>query len=393
MYYIIIKFLSREPKKTMNFIRDIAIPIILLLAVGAIISSVNLQLTNLLTIGGQNDVVIVRNVHTPIEDSIIPASALENISHNNIEKIIPVVYMTEQVVLITSNQTIHSKIQFVGVNISDLNDIIPFQTLQNNQITNNSNYSLYIGSQIISELSLDENTINNDKIFIPSTNTYFNISGVIGVPDIAANNILINFHMLQSINSTYNYKYYSELMIKVQDRSKIVSTINNIQDQLSKNFPNCDCNVIQGSGTSSLLENVISTIVEQLAIFNLILDIIIIIRVLQSLFWIANDYKYELNELRILGASKYQIYILFLFLSVSIGNLGILLGMIGSIVIPTAITYLIAILTIQTVSVQPPSITQMIMYFFQVNALIIIVTLFPAYQLASKKIIKQKERE
>ena len=377
----------------MNFIRDLAIPIILLLAIGAIIISVNSQLTNLLTLGGQTDILVVRNTNTNIDQSIIPTSAVEKLPQINIDEIVPVIFQNVSVIIKSGNFTVHSFILFECVNISSFNNIYPFQSLQSNQISNITKNSAIIGSQIVSELQLNQNDIQNYQIYIPKTNISLTIDAMVNVPDVTANNVVINFNSIHSINETYDNNYYSELLIKVSDKTKIVNVINEIQNEFSTLFPKYNCKVLQGSGTSTLLNDVITTIVKQLVIFNTILDVIIIIRILQSLFWIAQEYEYELNQLKILGASKKQIYILFMILVLIIGNLGIALGIVGSILVPTGITFLVAILTLQPVSIQPPTVFQIFENFWEVNTLIILFTFYPAFRLSSKKIIRQKERE
>lgn len=393
MYYIILKFLSREPKKTMNFIRDIAIPVILILSIGAMIISVNNQLTNLITLGGQNDVLIVRNTQTSIENSTIPSGMLENKSLTNIDKIVPVIYQTIPVIIKNNQTEIYTPIQFVLVNISQLNSILPFRTLQNSQIAEINNNETIIGSHIVDKLFLNKEALSNYHIFFPETNKSQMIGPMISLPDIFVNAIVMNIDNANIINKTYNYQYYSELLIKIRDRSKIVSTASQIQNIIARNYSNCNCEVLQGSGTNSLLRNVISTIIEQLSLFNFILDIIIIIRIIQSLFWIAQEYQYELNELKILGATTTQIFGMFIFLSMLVGNLGYLLGIIGSVLFPICITYIVGIFTFQTVTIIPPTLDQIIVNFFQINLIIILVTLFPAFQLSRKKLLKQKERE
>ena len=111
------------------------------------------------------------------------------------------------------------------------------------------------------------------------------------------------------------------------------------------------------------------------------------------MFWIANDYSYELNELKIIGSSNNQILFIFMFIGLIIGNLGYLLGVIASILIPSIISYLIALLTLQNVTLLPPTLFQIVEAFLELNFVIFLVTLLPAYQLSSKKILKQKTRE
>ncbi len=393
MYYIILKFLSREPKKTMNFIRDIAIPVILILSIGAIILSVNNQLTNLITLGGQNDVLIVRDTQTSIDNSTIPSKIIENKTIPNVEKMVPLLYQIQPVVIKNNQTEIHTSIQFVIVNISELNAIIPFKTLQDNQLGNLKSNETIIGSQVVDNLQLNKEALTQYKIFNPGTNKSLSIGPMITVPDIFVNAVVVSVANVNIINKTYNYQYYSELLFKIRDKSKIVTTANQIQNILTTNYPECNCEVIQGSGTSLLLKNVISTIVQQLAIFNLILDIIIIIRIIQSLFWIAQEYKYELNDLRILGASTTQIFGLFIFLSILVGNLGFVLGALGSILFPICITYIIGIFTLQNVTIIPPTLNQIVINLLQINILILAITIIPAFQLSRKKILKQKERE
>ena len=143
------KFLSREPKKTMNFVRDIAIPVILLLSVGAIIISVNGQLTHLITLGGQNDILIVRNTQKPIEQGNVPAGLIQNKTFSNIEKVVPLTYQDIPVTIKNNHTNIETNILVVIVNISLLNEILPFRTITDNQIANLPANSSIIGSQIV----------------------------------------------------------------------------------------------------------------------------------------------------------------------------------------------------------------------------------------------------
>jgi ABC-type lipoprotein release transport system permease subunit len=181
--------------------------------------------------------------------------------------------------------------------------------------------------------------------------------------------------------------------LKINDKSKSVLTAIHIDDKITEFFSSCNCRVIQGSGTNNLLQSVLTKIVDQLFVFNAILDIIIIIRVFQGLFWIAREYEYDINELKILGASKRNIYILFYLISIIIGNFGVILGVIGAIIIPTLLTWIIAIVSLQPVSIFAPSIVQIIENIIQINLIILLSTIVPASNLSSKKILKQKNRE
>jgi len=187
--------------------------------------------------------------------------------------------------------------------------------------------------------------------------------------------------------------YYSELLIKIKDKSKIVTTADQLQNTIDNSFPGCKCKILQGSGTYSLLKDVLNKIMEQLLIFNFILSVLIIIRIIQSLFWISNEYTYELNELKILGSSKSQIIFLFIVISFLIGNLGFLLGLFGTILIPSMISYLIAFISVQNVTILPPTVIQILLTFLLYNFVITVIAFVPSYQIASKKIIKQKTRE
>lgn len=377
----------------MNFIRDIAIPVILILSVGAIIISVNGQLTNLLNLGGQNNILIVRDTQTTVENSTVPINLLEGKSITNIEKVVPLIYQTVPII-VKSNQTdIHTTIQFVAVNISELNSILPFTTIPTYQLNQMNQNQVIIGSQIVSDLQLDQNALENYTLYLPTTNSSLKFGFIDSVPDLFPNAIVLNIRNIGLINKTYNYQYYSELFISVRDRLKLAQTQSQIQTIITSDFPACNCIVLQGSGTNSLLQNVISKIVSQLKIFNFILDIIIVIRIIQSLFWIAQEYQYELNDLKILGASTSQIYVLFIFLGILMGNLGYLFGVVGSIFIPAFITYLLGIVTLQPGTIILPTFEQIFVNFIQINVLIVIVTLLPAFQLSRKKILRQKERE
>lgn len=377
----------------MNFVRDIAIPIILLLAVGAIIASVNLQLTNLLTLGGQNDILLVRNTQLQIENSSIPANLVKNIDQSNIENIVPVVIQDASVIVNDSTKLIPTTIQIVAVDLQNFTDILPFQTISSSQLANLSGNDVIIGSQIMQELNLNAKSLNSYSILNPSSNATLLPKIVMNEPDMFVNAITINLSSMKLVNQTYKGDYYSEIFMKVKDKTKIVSTANQIQKLIDKSYPQCDCQIMQGSGTHILLSNVLSEIVSQLVIFNFILDIIIAIRVIQSLFWISNEYKYELNELKIQGSSFSQIFVIFMIISFIIGNLGVILGTIGSIFVPVITTYLVSIFTNQPATIIPPTLDLIIENFFQVNILIILVSIIPAYKFASQKIIKQLSRE
>ena len=393
MYYIGLKFLSREPKKTMNFVRDIAIPVILLLSVGGIIVGVNSQLTYLLTLGGQNDILVIRDIQQPIEKSIIPVSLVGILNNSNIEKIVPLVYQNIPVIINESNTIIHTTLQVVFVNITDLNDILPFKTITSKHLNNLTVFDAIIGSQIVQSLNLSSELLTSYSILTTNSNVTLYPTIIMNEPDIFVNVLTLNNSSIKFVNQTYNGSYYSELLVKVKDKSKIVSTANQIQGKIDNFFPQYDCQVVQGTGTYSLLSNVLSTIIQQLSIFNFILDVIILIRIIQSLMWIANDFEYEINELKILGASVLQVFLIFIIISLIIGNLGFILGFFGTLILPTIISYLISLVTIQTVSLSIPSLDLIFSFFIQTNILVILIAIIPSYFFATKRIIRQKERE
>ena len=290
MYYIGLKFLSREPKKTMNFVLDIAIPVILLLSVGGIIVGVNSQLTYLLTLGGQNDILVIRDTQQPIENSIIPASLIGILNNSNIEKFVPLVYQNVPVIINKSNNIVHTILQVVFVNITDLNDILPFETITSKQFNNFTVYDAIIGSQIVQSLNLSSELLTSSSIIATHSNVTLYPTIIMNEPDIFVNALTLSNSSIKFVNQTYDGSYYSELLVKVKDKTKIVTTANQIQGEINNFFPQYDCQVVQGTGTYSLLSNVLSTIIQQLTIFNFILDVIILIRIVQSLMWIANDF-------------------------------------------------------------------------------------------------------
>lgn len=377
----------------MNFVRDIAIPVILLLSVGGIIVGVNSQLTYLLTLGGQNDILVIRDIQQPIEKSIIPVSLVGILNNSNIEKIVPLVYQNIPVIINESNTIIHTTLQVVFVNITDLNDILPFKTITSKQLNNLTVFDAIIGSQIVQSLNLSSELLTSYSILTTNSNVTLYPTIIMNEPDIFVNVLTLNNSSIKFVNQTYNGSYYSELLVKVKDKSKIVSTANQIQGKIDNFFPQYDCQVVQGTGTYSLLSNVLSTIIQQLSIFNFILDVIILIRIIQSLMWIANDFEYEINELKILGASVLQVFLIFIIISLIIGNLGFILGFFGTLILPTIISYLISLVTIQTVSLSIPSLDLIFSFFIQTNILVILIAIIPSYFFATKRIIRQKERE
>lgn len=393
MYYITLKFLSREPKKTLNFIRDIAIPIILLLTVGAIIGSVNVQLTNLTALTAQSDVLIIRDTNKPIEQSIIPSNLTNQIHESNIKTITPFIYQNESVQIQNNNKTMQSFIQFVATNLTALEKINPFTSFSSNQLNKLTGSEVLIGSQLAKDYQITSNNLNNFSIYVPSTKSTFTIGLILEQSDNYVNSLVIDFTTLKLINESYDNSYYSQIMMNVKDSSKITSTLNSIQQTINEFYPNSNLKVIQGSGTSFLLSSILEKIIEQINIFNFILDIIIIVRILQVLLWISHDYEFELNELKIMGSSTFQIYLLFILISIIIGNLGILLGILGTIFIPPIITYLISIFTLQSATVHQPSLYQMLVTVVEMNILIIGVSFIPAFILSSKHTVSQKSRE
>ena len=170
MYYNALKFLSREPKKTMNFVRDIAIPVILLLSVGAIIISVNLQLTNLLTLGGQNNILIIRNTQEPVENSTIPASLVNNLHNPNIGTVVPVIIQDAAIIVNKSSQLFSSSVEIVTLDLHNFTQILPFQSVQSSQLNNFSLNNIIIGSQIMQDLNLNPESLSSYSFIIPSTN-------------------------------------------------------------------------------------------------------------------------------------------------------------------------------------------------------------------------------
>ena len=377
----------------MNFVRDIAIPVILLLSVGGIIVGVNSQLTYMLTLGGQNDILVIRDTQQPIEKSIIPVSLVCILNNSNIEKIVPLVYQNIPVIINESNTIIHTTLQVVFVNITDLNDILPFKTITSKQLNNLTVFDAIIGSQIVQSLNLSSELLTSYSILTTNSNVTLYPTIIMNEPDIFVNVLTLNNSSIKFVNQTYNGSYYSELLVKVKDKSKIVSTANQIQGKIDNFFPQFDCQVVLGTGTYSLLSNVLSTIIHQLSIFNFILDVIILIRIIQSLMWIANDFEYEINELKILGASVLQVFLIFIIISLIIGNLGFILGFFGTLILPTIISYLISLVTIQTVSLSIPSLDLIFSFFIQTNILVIFIAIIPSYFFATKRIIRQKERE
>ena len=65
----------------------------------------------------------------------------------------------------------------------------------------------------------------------------------------------------------------------------------------------------------------------------------------------------------------------------------------GSIVIPSLITYLLAIVTRSYALILPPTFDQIATFFIQLNLITVVVSITPALVLSNKKILKQKERE
>ena len=96
------------------------------------------------------------------------------------------------------------------VNISELNSIIPFRSINNVQISNLTINDLIIGSQIVNDLHMDNKNLKQFNIFFPSSNKTFFVSTMVSDPDQFVNNILIDFKSSQLVNITYKFNYYSE---------------------------------------------------------------------------------------------------------------------------------------------------------------------------------------
>ncbi|MHA2366586.1 MAG: hypothetical protein ACXAC7_21700, partial [Candidatus Hodarchaeales archaeon] len=147
MILLIPRLLSRNSPKTLGFIRDITIPIILILSVFALISSLNIQITNLVTLGGQDSYLLLRGDDTSsLENSKVPKDILNLLELPNIKDILPTQYFNATMKgFIDEYNIFNTQIIVQAVNLEKLVSFWPRHPFDKNLLENAKNNSAYIG--------------------------------------------------------------------------------------------------------------------------------------------------------------------------------------------------------------------------------------------------------
>ncbi|MFV2015129.1 MAG: hypothetical protein ACC656_06865, partial [Candidatus Heimdallarchaeota archaeon] len=118
LYLVILKFISRNPKKSMGYIRDIAIVIIILLSVSAIFFTVNNQISLLFGLAPSNNNLLIRNVEGTIDESFIPVGLENDLKSLDLDTVLPVVHIKTNVSYYNEDREIRSQIYTIFTNVS-----------------------------------------------------------------------------------------------------------------------------------------------------------------------------------------------------------------------------------------------------------------------------------
>ncbi|OLS23728.1 MAG: hypothetical protein HeimC3_23710 [Candidatus Heimdallarchaeota archaeon LC_3] len=394
---ISVRFLGRKPEKTLIFIRDISIPIILLISISAIITSFNSNIIFLSSLAGEDSYLSLREKEDNLENSLVPLELEELIKNNdqNILAILPI-NQKDTSILVTEpyqGRNISFQSQIIGTNLSKLslfwdNDL---KEIKNINISSMQVNEVIIGEKLAEDLNiLEENFPIN--LFIPirdNNNFYLNllIVSILKGNTIYTHSLLVNNKVFISFESAFE-SHSNYLLIKVKEPSKIGVTKQKIMDFLDSEYENSNFQITSARGSSALLDDILFEIVDKLRLFNMILIALVIIRLFQAVQWLTVHYELDMAYLKIIGQRKYEISLIMLIMGLIIGNLSLIIAIPISLLLPLGIALLLAMVTQEVFIPEIPTIFQIGEYILLFWVIFLISSLIPSIQLASKDIMK-----
>ena len=397
LFQVSIKFLGRKPEKTLIFIRDISVPIILLISISAIITSFNSNIIFLSSLAGEDRYLSIRENEDNLENSFVPLELGDLIKNKDQNVIATLPVDQKDTDLLVSEPYQDKNISFqsllIGTNLSKLSNFWgdELKAIDNINISSMQNNDAIIGENLAEDLNLLEENLPV-KAFIPiSTNStsYINIfiRAILKGSTIYSNSLLVSNILFFNFESNFE-EHSTYLLIKVKETTKIELTKQIIEDFLKSEYKKVSFQITSARGSSALLDDILFEIIDKLRLFNMILLILVIIRLFQAVQWLTLHYELDIVYLKIIGQRKYEILFIILIMGQIIGNLSLILAIPISLLLPLGIALLLALVTHEVFIPEIPSIFQIGEYIVLFWVIFLVSSLVPGIQLASKKIMK-----
>jgi len=397
MIGLIPKFLSRNTSKTLGFIRDISIPIMLFLSVVALITTLNVQIINLVNLGGQDSYLTLHSTNSSsLASSQIPADIQDQLIHPNVKRTLPTHYFFATIQGSTGVDNNFSTIAAVqAVNLSELAIFWPRYNFDSNLLNFGNMSAAVIGSVLANNLQI---TLAHLPLTI-EVEISSNLTGIFVIENILFGQSPYSISLViteQSYLSLLNFnqpEFYSFIYIQLRDRFTQSKTTEELTQQIQRSKIVCECQLLTTSGTSIVLESIIIEILNRINLFYLILTLIILVRLYQAIHWMTIEYRYEANLLKIIGHSTGDSFKLFFGLGLVLGNLALLLGIAGGIFISFGSMLFLSLVFGQPVVSSLPNELQILIVIGLSNSIFFVASFYPAFSMSRKVVESPITRE
>lgn len=396
-YYLAIglKLLARKPDKIFIFIRDLAIPIILIISVTSIINSFNDNIIFLSSLAGEDKYLALREDYKDIGQSFIP---------NNLTTDLRAFEQDITDILLVNQLNVNLKIRepYQKNNLTTENDIIGTDLsklskfweqdevhLIDIDINNLTKYDAVIGEGLANSLNIVEENLPLE-FFVKlnnETNSYLpmQLISILKGETIYSYNILTDLQIFSDINNMY-LTHSNYLILKINQSDTIEVVKSRITDFLEFRFPEKSYILSSARGTNALLNDILFEIVDKLRIFNFILITLVLIRLFQAIQWLNVHYELDFAYLKIIGQKRIEILVIVLIIGQIIGNFSMILALPISLLLPHGISLFLALITNQVFIPEIPTVNQIFDFWIIFNLVFLFSCLIPGIQISLKPI-------
>lgn len=368
-----IKLIIFRKKRTYAAIIGIAV------AVGLIVTPIPIlggYYTQLNSLAGSDQYAEYLNILEKGESnyysSYIDSSIISTLNHSNIRSISPETYLSANLSLNSNSFLVNLR----GINYSLFYNFRSFMTIQKLPSQTFSDDRIIIGSYLASMINISYSDLPINITLVCGLNSYnVTIIGLITSNVIYDLELLVTLNFTRTLNSELLNKY-SLIEVRLSDRSLVDSTVQALKEE------NPNLEVERQNQMSDFVNGIISRTIQSIWLLSIIVYIVMAFGMLHVMQTIVRESEREIQILKSIGSSRFQIIRIFLYQAIILSLVGSILGVLGGIFLSYAASFLVSIMTALTVQ---PTFDFLIVTMAIVVGLAcgILGSLYPAYR-ASK---------
>lgn len=400
MRAIIPKLLGRNPRKAISYVRDLAIPIALLLSVGALVGTLGNEVTDLLLLTNQSSYLTIQEANaTSFGMSVVPPEVLDLLNHPNVASFAPVTYL-EPILKVEDEagaETGGGRTVSAAV-VERANLAAGFWkgvVVDNEQVSEASTTAVWLGELLVARLGLTNLELPQNVTLeeVGGEEQVFTVVGVTGGSSIFSSSLLMLREGAVGQGLVQPDQPYSIVYAQLRSQAKTSTTLAELEERFATLEPKTSLVINTGTGTNLLLETVLQTVLDQILMFYLVLMTLAVVRLYQAVHWVTTEYRYETNLLRIIGYSRREVVELVVGLGLALGNLALVTGVVGGLLLPQMVLLVLGLATSRPVELSAVTPVEVVAVVLGSNLLFVLGSLVPAFQVANSKVLTPRTRE